>query len=66
MEIELWEKGVFNTDTAEGLTNVVFWYNSKLFDLRAANEHSNLEVGQFTIDTDGKYLGERKARGQVE
>ena len=56
--MELWGKKVFNLDTAEGLTNVVFWYSCKMFGLRAADEHRKLEVSQFSIGTDsnGKYL----------
>ena len=58
MEQELWGRNVFNIDTTERLTNIVFWYSCKMFGLRAADEHHNLEVSQFTIGTDanGKYL----------
>ena len=57
------------TDIDEGLTNVVFWYSSNMFGLRAADEHRNLEIGQFTIGTDanGKYLHftERNFQGSL-
>ena len=58
MEQVLWEKNIFSRQTGEGLTNVVFWYSCKMFGLRAADEHRQLEVSQFTIGTDhtGKYL----------
>lgn len=52
------EQGIFSRKTGEGLTNVVFWYSSKMFGLRATEEHRQLDVSQFTIGTDqtGKYL----------
>ena len=58
MEQVLWDKNIFNRQTGEGLTNAVFWYSSKMFGLRAADEHRQLEVSRFTIGTDqtGKYL----------
>jgi len=37
-EEELWNSGVLNVDTAQGLSNSVFLYNCKLFDFRA-KEH---------------------------
>ena len=39
MENELWQKKIFSRETGEALTNVVFWYGSKMFGLRAADEH---------------------------
>ncbi len=44
--------------TSEGLTSAVFWYSSKMFGLRASDEHRRLEVSQFSIGTDdnGRYL----------
>ena len=58
MENTLWEKGIFSLETSRGLLNVVFWYACKLFGLRAADEHKNLEVHQFIIGDDetGHYL----------
>ena len=57
-EHTLWEKGVFASDTAHGLFNAIYFYTSKIFGLRAADEHSNLNVDQFTVgknDT-GEYV----------
>ena len=58
MESELWQKKIFSRETGEALTNVVFWYSSKMFGLRAADEHKELEVSQFSIATDerGKFI----------
>lgn len=58
MEQELWEKKIFGTETAQALTNVVFWYSSKMYGLRAADEHRQLDVSQFSIGSNenGKYL----------
>ena len=51
-EEELWEKGVFNTHTSRGLQNIVYFYNCKVFGLRASDEHSNLKVDQFIFGED--------------
>ena len=58
MESELWQKKIFSRETGEALTNVVFWYSSKMFVLRAADEYKELEVSQFSIATDerGKFI----------
>lgn len=58
MEQVLWDEGIFSRKTGEGLTNAVYWYSSKMFGLRATDEHRQLDVSQFTIGTDqtGKYL----------
>ena len=58
MEDTLWECGIFSQNTSRGLLNVVFWYGSKMFGLRAADEHRSLEIEQFKIarDDSGKYL----------
>ena len=54
----LWEQGIFGTDNAECLINAVFWCNCKCFGLRGGDEHRNLEVEQYSIDSDeqGRYL----------
>ena len=59
MENQLWKQHIFGRHDGESVTNVLFWYTSKMFGLRASNEHRQLEVGQFSIGTDhnGKYLG---------
>ncbi|XP_070581470.1 uncharacterized protein [Ptychodera flava] len=46
-EERLWERGVFNSDTARGLSYIVYFYNCKMFGLRAMDEHTNLEANQF-------------------
>ena len=47
MESILWEKGIFSRDSANGLLNIVYYYNCKLFGLRAGDEHRALCVEQF-------------------
>ena len=58
MEATLWAKEIFSRNTGRGLLNIVFWYSSKMFGLRAADEHRWLEVEQFTIEADetGRFL----------
>ena len=48
----LWDTGTFNTNMAEGLSYCIYFYNSKVFGLRAMDEHVNLQADQFTIGTD--------------
>ena len=48
-EIQLWESGVFNCDTAVGLSNVIFYYSGKLFGFRGFQEHINCQASQFQI-----------------
>ena len=47
MKGTLWEKGVFSRNSAQGLLNIVYFYNCKVFKLRAGDEHQNLNVEQF-------------------
>lgn len=49
MENILWEKGLFSCVTSSGLLNVVYFYNCKLFGLRAGDEHRELCVEQFSF-----------------
>jgi hypothetical protein len=51
-EKQLWESGVFDPDTAVGLTNIVFFYNGKTFGFRAVDEHPKLQASQFKIKYD--------------
>ena len=44
--------GIFNTDTAEELTNILFFYNCKCFGFRGVQEHITLEAEQFSIESD--------------
>ena len=39
--------------TAEGLLNVVFFHNCKMFGMRGGDEHRALVHEQFTIGCDG-------------
>ena len=57
METVFWEKGIFGTSTSEGLLNTVYYYNCKLFGLRAGDEHRNLDAEQYKFGSDeqGKY-----------
>ena len=45
----LWERNVINTNTAQGLSFGIYFYNSKLFGLRAMDEHVEMERSQFSI-----------------
>ena len=44
----LWEKGMLNLDTLQGLLNAVFYYNGKNFVLRGGQEHWDLKLSQLT------------------
>ena len=47
MEEKLWKDGIFSRKTATGLLNIVYFYNCKLFGLRAGDEHRSLCVKQY-------------------
>ncbi|CAG2239147.1 unnamed protein product [Mytilus edulis] len=51
-EEAMWDSGVFNCNTSNGLTNIVFFYNCKLFGFRALDEHKQLDASQFRISVD--------------
>ena len=51
-EDQLWERGAINKTTALGLSYGVFFYNSKLFGLRARDEHRDMQRDQIAIKTD--------------
>lgn len=58
-EDKLWESGVINMDTPQGLLRG-FFYNGKHFCLRGGQEQRNLRLSQFsrvTTVVDGKSLG---------
>ena len=44
----LWEKGILNLDTPQGLLNAVLYYNGKNFVLRGGQEHRDLKFSQLT------------------
>ncbi|XP_061170897.1 zinc finger MYM-type protein 2-like [Saccostrea echinata] len=50
----LWEKGLLGNSTGESMLNTVFFYNCKLFGLRAVDEHKTLSVDQFELGQDQK------------
>ena len=54
----LWDTGVFDLHTAQGLIYITFFNNCKLFGLRGGDEHRALVREQFVIveDSSGKYL----------
>lgn len=54
----LWQKGFLGNGNAQSLLNTVFFYNCKLFGLRGVDEHRNLCVSQFRLDSDqdGLYI----------
>ena len=39
MESMFWDKGIFSWESAAGLLNIVYFYNCKLFGLRAGDKH---------------------------
>ena len=53
-----WDKGIFNYVESKALQNAIYFYTSKVFALRAADEHANLLVEQFTFESDkeGEYV----------
>ena len=57
-ENTLWETGVFNFISGCGLQNAVYFYTSKVYGLRAIDEHYNLSCEQFIFgnDTIGHYI----------
>ena len=48
-EEQLWDSGAISLDTAQGLSYGVFFYNCKLFGLRALDEHVEMEKEQLEI-----------------
>ncbi|KAK6188604.1 hypothetical protein SNE40_004747 [Patella caerulea] len=46
--------GVFSMNTAEGLSNAIFFYNGKAFAFRGMEQHKCVEDEQFEILTDQK------------
>ena len=65
-EVQMWEKKVFDMNTAKGLSYAAFFYVGKVFGLRGGQEHHSLQVEQFTFhrDEQGNYVkySERKAK----
>ena len=57
-EEKLWNLGIFSLCTGWGLTNIVFWYNCKLFGLRGGDKHRSLVREQFEVsfDQQGRFL----------
>ena len=57
-EQKLWENGIVNYTTAQGLSYGAFFYNCKAFGFRGFDEHHSLEVSQYTFGSDevGKYV----------
>ena len=51
MEAKLWDDGLFSRKTGTGLMNIVYFYNCKLFGLRAGDEHRSLTVDQYRFGT---------------
>ncbi|XP_062597801.1 uncharacterized protein LOC134259217 [Saccostrea cucullata] len=45
----LWEKGLLGNNTGESMLNTVFFYNCKMFGLRAVDEHKTLSVNQWIV-----------------
>jgi hypothetical protein len=57
-EKQLWDSAVFNINTSQGLSYIVYFYNCKLFGFRARDEHVELMAEQYKIfmDNDIKCL----------
>ena len=51
-ESVLWDRGVFNLSSGRGVQNAVYFYTSKIYGLRACDEHYNLRCDQFTLGSD--------------
>ncbi|XP_033727613.1 uncharacterized protein LOC117316943 [Pecten maximus] len=51
-ENKLWETGQFGPNSSHSLLNTVFFYNCKLFGLRAMDEHRGLQCDQFVCGSD--------------
>ena len=49
-EEKLWQSGVLNPDTPQGLLNCVFFLNGKNFCLRGGQEHRELKLSQLKRD----------------
>ena len=47
-EDRLWDSGVLNTKTPDGLQKAVFYYLGKVCCLRGGQEQRNLKLSQFT------------------
>ena len=54
----LWTTGQLGDSTSQSMINTVFFYNTKLFGLRAMDEHRRLACEQFEVgeDNHGKYI----------
>ena len=57
-ERALWKKNILSMNTALGLSRVVYFYNCKVFGIRARDEHRNLQLEQYSFGNDGagKYV----------
>ncbi|KAK3084306.1 hypothetical protein FSP39_011366 [Pinctada imbricata] len=51
-EEKFWDERVFGSHSSQTLQYTVFFYNCKVFGLRAFDEHRNLECAQFEIGQD--------------
>jgi len=50
-ETELWEKGQLGSDTPKQIINTLFYYNGLHFAVRGGDEHRNLKMEQFHIES---------------
>ena len=51
-EAMLWDRGVLDADTGQGLLNIVYFYNCKAFGFRAVDEHEHLMHDQYNLAID--------------
>ena len=51
-EKALWDKNALSMTTSQGLSYVMYFYNSKVFGFRAKDEHTDLMAEQYTFGTE--------------
>ncbi|XP_066285874.1 transcriptional regulator QRICH1-like [Branchiostoma lanceolatum] len=57
-EDRLWQSNAISLSTSQGLSYGVYFYNCKIFGLRAMDEHQRLMLDQYKVgtDTNGHYM----------
>lgn len=54
----LWSKGMFGDSNGQAMVSTLYFYNCKLFHLRASDEHRRMKVSDISFgeDTNGIYM----------
>ena len=52
-EERLWQSGQLGDGSSQSLFSTVFYYNCKLFGMRAMDEHRSLKCSQFSVGYEG-------------